>query len=81
MCGRSGATRTGTIFEYDERFEAGQVTPRRDLVCQTDRLRCDRCGGSWDEVADIHSYAARERNAVRCATDARAVSPVIRAGG
>ena len=53
MCGSSGAIRTGTVYEYDERFEAGYVTPRRALVCQTDQLRCERCGGSWDEVADI----------------------------
>jgi len=61
MCGSSGATRTGTVYEYDERFVAGHITPRRDLVSQTDRMQCERCGGAWDEVADIQSSAANSR--------------------
>jgi DNA-directed RNA polymerase subunit RPC12/RpoP len=70
MCGSSGATRTGTVSEYDERFEAGQITPRRDLISRTDQLQCERCGGTWDEVADIQAKAGIPR--VGCATRSRA---------
>jgi hypothetical protein len=72
MCGSSGATRTVTVYEYDERFEAGQVIPRRELVSQTDSLQCEHCGGTWDEVADIQTSAGNLRNRDGCATRTRA---------
>ncbi len=71
MCGSSGATRTGTVYEYEERFQAGHITPRRDLVCQTDRLQCERCGGSWDEVADIKTSLGSHATSMRRVTSPR----------